>query len=176
MMHMSRREFVYSLAALASAPPVSLSAKAQQSDAPQGDPLDGPEMEILNLICEQIVPKDEFPGARELGVGVFIKRLLKEAHPDWIKVYRSGLHSTEKSSINLYQKPFSEISFEQQTLLLKRMEQGDLSLTDWGAFPAEEFFAMVSSHTIQGFYSHPRWGGNRDRKAWAMIDYDDWWV
>jgi gluconate 2-dehydrogenase gamma chain len=175
-MQLNRREFVYSLAALTSAPPLTFSVKAQQSGKPQGDPLSDREMEILNSICEQIVPKDEFPGAGELGVGIFISRLLKEAHPDWIKVYRSGLRSTEKSSVKLYQKPFLELNLEEQTLLLKRMEKGDLALTDWGAFPPGEFFAMVSSHTIQGFYGHPRWGGNRGRKAWAMIDYDDWWV
>ena len=175
-MRLDRREFVFSLAALASAPPLSLSANAQPSSTVQESPLTEGEMEILTALCEQMVPKDEFPGARELGVGVFISRLLREAHPDWVTIYRSGLRSTEKSSLKLYKKSFIEIDFEQQKLLLERMAKGDLALVDWGAVPPEEFFSMVRSHSIQGFYSHPRWGGNRDKQAWAMIDYDDWWV
>lgn len=176
MMRLDRREFVFSLAALASAPPLSLSANAQPSSTVQEGPLTEGEMEILTALCEQIVPKDEFPGARELGVGEFISRLLREAHPDWITIYHSGLRSTEQSSLKSYKKSFLEIDFEQRKLLLERMANGDLPLVDWGAVTPEEFFSMVSSHTMQGFYSHPRWGGNRDKKAWAMIDYDDWWV
>jgi len=25
-------------------------------------------------------------------------------------------------------------------------------------------------------YSHPKWGGNKDKLAWKMIGYEDWWV
>jgi gluconate 2-dehydrogenase gamma chain len=173
---MDRREFIYSLAALASAPPTCLLGKSRQTGAIQAGPLIETEKEALAEICEQIVPQDEFPGAKELGVDEFISRLLTEAHPDWLIVYRSGLRSTDRSSRAVFQRPFSQISFEERTQLLERMSKGDLDLVDWGAFPPEEFFAMVRSHSIQGYYSHPRWGGNRDKKAWAMLDYDDWWV
>lgn len=175
-MRLDRREFVFSLTALASAPPLSLFARKQDEGTAETGPLTDDEMETLTAICEQIIPEDDFPGARELGVGIFISRLLKEAHPDWISVYHSGLRSTDNSSLKHYKKPFTEIPFDQQTTLLQRMEQGDLELVDWGAVPPEEFFSMVRSHAVQGFYSHPRWGGNRDKKAWEMIGYDDWWV
>ena len=175
-LHMNRREFTFSLAALVSAPPESLSGTSQHTAEIQAGRLTEAEKTVLAEIGEQIVPRDDFPGAKDLGVHEFIDRLLAEAHPEWLIIYRSGLRSTDESSLAIFKKPFCELNFDPQTQLLERMSKGDLDLNEWGAFPPEEFFAMVRSHTIQGYYGHPRWGGNRDKQAWAMIGYEDWWV
>jgi len=164
---MKRREFAYSLAALALAPPnILLRAGGGQQGSAKG--LTDDEKKTLGEICERIVPKDEYPGAKELGVVVFIDRLLQEAHPEWISVYRAGLHSIDQSSREIHGAGFAELKAEQQTALLERMERGDP--------PAAEFFRMVRTHTMEGCYSHPKWGGNRDKAAWKMISYDDFWA
>ncbi|MEW5979719.1 MAG: gluconate 2-dehydrogenase subunit 3 family protein [Acidobacteriota bacterium] len=174
-MEATRREFVYSFAALSLLPPAFLGLSRTSNPSEEAS-LTHREKEILGHFCEQIIPKDGFPGAREAGVVDFLDRVLREAHPEWVKVYRSGLQATEESSQNLYSKPFTEIEFSQQTQLLERMEAGKLPRTTWGALPPEEFFAMIRSHTMQGYYSHPKWGGNRNKAAWEMIGYNDWWV
>lgn len=175
-MQWDRREFVFSLAALALAPPRRLlgsSNRNMQESAPALTPV---EKELLGHICEQIVPTDEFPGARELGVVEFIDRVLKEAHPEWLEVYRAGLRSTDLTSRELHERSFSELTPDQQIELLQRMERTDLPPASWSAPAQSDFFSMVRSHTFQGYYSHPTWGGNRDKVSWKMIGYDDWWT
>ncbi len=170
---MRRRDFVFSLAALAAAPPWPLRGESGPADPA---PLTTEEKEILGHIAERIVPEDEYPGARELGVVEFIDRLLKEAHPDWTAAYRTGLRATDKNARRLYGKPFPRLAPEQQDELLRRMEHGEFHITACDGVPCDEFFAMVRSHTMHGCYSHPKWGGNRGKAAWKMIGYDDWWA
>ncbi|UCF35590.1 MAG: gluconate 2-dehydrogenase subunit 3 family protein [Acidobacteriota bacterium] len=176
-MKIDRRDFVFSLAALAVAPPAFLMGHTTQKDpSATGDGLSDTEKKLLGDICEQLIPTDEFPGARELNVVEFIDRMLTEAHPDWIVVYRSGLKSTELCSQELHGKRFSELEWDQQTQFLTKMQRGDLPWLLWNGLECGEFFGMVLSHTMHGYYSHPKWGGNRDKLAWKMIGYDDWWV
>ncbi len=172
---LNRREFVYSLSALAFAPPARLLA-AQGTGESGAVELSDAEKRTLGHLCEQIIPKDEYPGALELGVVNFIDRLLKEAHPDWLAVYRTGLHSTDASAQAEHAKPFAELDPAQQIELMKKMERGQLPGLEWYGLPSGEFFQMVLSHTMQGYYGHPQWGGNRNKESWKMIGYDDFWA
>ncbi len=173
---MERRGFVYSLAALALAPPVPLFGKVLEQKPASVRPLTEDEKELLGHICEQIVPADAYPGARELGAVHFIDRMLKEAHPDWVVVYRVGLRSTNISSRKLYGQRFADLDSPTQAALLKKMQRNDLDITDWAGLESGVFFGLVRAHTMHGCYSHPKWGGNRAKAAWKMIGYDDWWA
>ncbi len=173
---LNRREFVYSLSALSVAPPIALLASAGRAIAATAPDLTEAEKRTLGDVCQQLIPADEYPGARESGVVNFIDRLLKEAHPDWIVVYQSGLKSTDLSSEDMHGGKFSELSSSQQIEVLKKMERGELSNQLWFSIPSGEFFSMVLSHTMQSFYGHPKWGGNRNKEAWKMIGYDDFWA
>jgi gluconate 2-dehydrogenase gamma chain len=35
---------------------------------------------------------------------------------------------------------------------------------------SEDFFSLILSHTMQGFYGDPRHGGNRGRASWKMLN------
>jgi hypothetical protein len=87
---------------------------------------------------------------------------LREGHADWTGIYRAGFRSTEASSRSVYLKAFLELSFEEQTRLLERMQTGDLPKADWPSVAAKDFFRMIRDHTLQGAYSHPKYGGNRN--------------
>jgi len=172
---LSRRGFIFLLSALPFAPKAGL----DQSVAASGDQnhaFDDVDRRVLGSVCEQIFPKDEFPGAIELGVPGFIERCLREGHADWTGIYRAGFRSTEASSRSTYAKEFLELSFDEQTRLLERMQTGDLPKTDWPSVAAKDFFRMLRDHTLQGAYSHPKYGGNRNKAAWDMIGYYDFWV
>ena len=36
-----------------------------------------------------------------------------------------------------------------------------------------EFFNLVRSHTLEGYYGAPRHGGNRDAVSWRMLGMDE---
>jgi gluconate 2-dehydrogenase gamma chain len=35
----------------------------------------------------------------------------------------------------------------------------------------QRFFGMVVRHAMQGYYSHPKYGGNKDGASWKMLKY-----
>jgi len=167
----TRRQFVFALGALAWRPP----AAVRSAGPVQTEPWTATERAVLDALCEQIFPKDEYAGARELGVVAFLETTLLKAHPEWLASYRAGLQSAEKSSLELYQQGVAQISAEQQTRLVSMMEADKLPAALWTGPSASVFFAMMRDHTLQGVYSHPRYGGNRGKQAWKMIGYDDRW-
>jgi gluconate 2-dehydrogenase gamma chain len=171
-----RRGFLFSLCALVSAPPVGLLNAHPADSAKIAGPFTPEEEHTLEAICEQIFPEDEFPGAKTLGVPAFIKETLIKSQPLWMKAYRAGLQALRETSYSTYSRPFEAIEFDEQTRLLSNMAEGKLTGPQWGNVSCREFFWMMRDHTLQGAFSHPRYGGNKDKAAWKMIGYDDWWA
>ena len=59
------------------------------------------EVRTLEAICEQIVPADADPGARQAGVVFFIDRQLMGFHRTFREAYRFGLAGIEETSRKL---------------------------------------------------------------------------
>jgi hypothetical protein len=175
-MEVDRREFLYLLSALSIAPPSSLVATPSKSPQPPRKGFDPVEKELLGNLCEQIFPKDDFPGAKELGAVNFLENVLGQAHPEWWIPYHAGLRATDQASHALFQKSFNQLTFEEQTRLLQKMEKGELPIVSWKEVQPASFFQLIRDHTLQAVFSHPKYGGNKDKAAWKMIGYDDWWT
>ena len=60
------------------------------------------------------------------------------------------------------------MSPEQQDAYLARLETGG---KDLGGVPSKVFFEHLRECTIEGFFSDPVYGGNRDMVAWRMIGF-----
>lgn len=63
---------------------------------------------------------------------------------------------------------FDLLSHDEQEALLKEMEQGSLLLPD---VPIQEFFSMLLDNTMEGFFSDPIHGGNRDKVGWRLVGF-----
>jgi gluconate 2-dehydrogenase gamma chain len=63
---------------------------------------------------------------------------------------------------------FDLLSHDEQEALLKEMEQGSLPLPD---VPIQEFFSMLLTNTMEGFFSDPIYGGNRDKVGWRLVGF-----
>ncbi len=172
-MPVSRRGFVFLLSALPFVPPATV---VRSVSAESRGEFDEQDRRFLEGLCEQIFPRDDFPGAIELGVPDFIERCLEAGHPDWKAIYRAGFRSTDLSARSVFGRGFLEISFDEQTQILVRMENSQLPEAHWKDVTASNFFRMIRDHTMQGAYSHPKYGGNRGKAAWDMIGYYDFWV
>jgi gluconate 2-dehydrogenase gamma chain len=75
-------------------------------------------------------------------------------------------------------KTFKEISTAEQDTVLKGLEAGTIALS---GVDGKAFFAMFLQNTIEGYFSDPIYGGNKDMAAWKMIgfpgahyDYREW--
>jgi hypothetical protein len=175
-MENTRREFIYWLSLMATLPPEGLLASPSGETSKKAAQFETAERELLGDLCEQIFPQDEFPGARELGAVHFLENILTQAHPEWWAVYHKGLRAVDHSSRILHNRGFHQLAFAEQTRLMQQMEKGILPAEAWKEIQPAPFFSMIRDHTTQAVFSHPKYGGNKDRAAWNMIGYDDWWV
>jgi len=132
----------------------------------------GEEVECLGCICEQFIPADDFPGAREAGVVNFIDKLLYQRFPELTEPYKNGLQSLEMFCEAIYRKTFAQLGWDTQHLVLTQMEQGELSPSFWEKVSQKEFFNMALRNTMQGFYGSPRHGGNKNYASFRMMRLD----
>jgi gluconate 2-dehydrogenase gamma chain len=116
------------------------------------------EARTVNAICEQIIPADKDAGAAQAGVVNFIDLQLTRPYKKHQSAYRKGVAGVDAASRKRFGKPFAELAFERQTELLAEVENND-----------NEFFDLIRTHTMQGFYGDPRHGGNRGDVSWKML-------
>jgi len=116
------------------------------------------EARTVDAICEQIIPSDKDPGARQAGVVHFLDLQLTRHYRKHQEAYRKGITGVESASRDRFGKGFAELSGEQQIELLKQVSTQDAG-----------FFSLIRTHTMQGFYGDPRHGGNRGEVSWKML-------
>ena len=64
--------------------------------------------------------------------------------------------------------PFVKMPAAEQDAYLHSLEAGSKNL---GGVPSNVFFATLWECTVEGFFSDPVYGGNRDMVAWRMIGF-----
>jgi len=116
------------------------------------------EARTVDAICEQIIPADLTPGARQAQVVNYIDIQLTRAFKKYQQVYREGIAAVDRASREKFGQCFVKLSADQQVAVLKHVE--DKSKT---------FFTLILTHTRQGFYGDPRHGGNRNMISWKML-------
>jgi gluconate 2-dehydrogenase gamma chain len=127
------------------------------------------EVETLEALVDRIIPSDEHgPGAREARAAHYIDRSLASDNASSRHSYAIGLTAINDHARNQQGKPFHQLSSDVQDEILAAVIDGEIS----GFNPSGSgFFGMVRNHTIQGTFSDPYYGGNRDFIGWDMIGY-----
>jgi gluconate 2-dehydrogenase gamma chain len=116
------------------------------------------EARTVEAICEQLIPADRDPGARDAGVVNYIDIQLAKRLRRHRPAYRKGLAVVDAASRAKFGKAFAETTPEQQIEVLTGLEETD-----------KEFFELILTHTRQGYYGDPRHGGNRNMTSWKML-------
>lgn len=122
--------------------------------------------------CEQIIPKDESPGATDAGVIYYIDRQLNRVFHYDQETYRNGIKNLQNYCKNISSKTFESLVPVEQIKIMKLMESNQLKETDWPGNKPAEFFELVRSHTMQGFYGSPIHGGNKNYMSFEMLRID----
>jgi len=127
---------------------------------------------ILRSLMNRIIPQDDFPDAWEAGVGDYLAHQFeRDLHSlrSQVETYQLGLEALEEESQAFAGKGFTELDASTQDALLNRIETGQVA-SPWSLDPTG-FFHMVIEHVMEGYYSDPGNGGNRDSVAWRMIGF-----
>jgi gluconate 2-dehydrogenase gamma chain len=107
------------------------------------------------------------PGAREAGAVYYVDRALAGAYRIHQETYRRGLASVDRAARALYGAPMTLLSGDQQDALLAAMEGNTAP-----EFPnAALFFELCLTHTMEGVFSDPVHGGNRNFAGWNVVGY-----
>jgi len=126
----------------------------------------------LISIAEQFIPTDEDPGASDAQVVNFFDKQLLGYYTRHQETYRKGLKCLDSSAVKIFQKPFEDLGWDQQTRFMVSMEDGSLSEEDWEGINQKSFFRLMLEHTMQGFYGSPRHGGNCNYVSYKMMKID----
>lgn len=190
-----RRHLLQSMAlavpAMALAPPMARPAAAQAA-AEEWKVLKPDEVSLLQPILSRLVPADDLgPGAREAGVANFIDRQLTTAwasgdqfyaqepfqagtptqgyqdHRSPAQMLREGLARFGEVVAQRGTK-FEDLSPEEQDRTLSQLEKGELDLSP---VPGPLFFQTLLDVTMEGFFSDPIYGGNRDLAGWKLVGF-----
>jgi gluconate 2-dehydrogenase gamma chain len=151
--------------------------------------LSAAEVAFVDAAVARLIPGDELgPGAKEAGVTYFIDQQLFGGWGTMAKMYRQGPHA-EGTPQQGYQspltpqeifrvaireinhrlgKPFEKLAAKEQDEVLKNLEEGKLALE---SVPSRFFFNMLLDSTIEGFFSDPIYGGNRDKVGWKLVGF-----
>ncbi|MBY7144689.1 gluconate 2-dehydrogenase subunit 3 family protein [Virgibacillus sp. NKC19-3] len=152
------------------------------------------DFQTLAAATERIYPENENgPGAIELGVPYFIDKQLagfwgsnsrdytkgpfdpkaSDTHGFQSKLNRGemflvGLRRMQEVSQEQHEEEFFDLDGEAQDDILVSFESGDVGVT---GMRSETFFELLRQTTIEGVYSDPAYGGNKDMQGWEMMEY-----
>lgn len=148
---------------------------------------------ITQAAAERIYPADENgPGAADLGVAYFIDHQLagdwgfnarEYMQPPFFvgektqgyqgrlrrrEIFYIGLREMQNYSYATYGKSFVELTPEEQDEVLTAFQDDKVNIT---TISASGFFNMLRSAVLEGVYSDPMYGGNKNMQGWLMRKY-----
>ena len=151
------------------------------------------EAAFVTAAIDTLIPADELtPSGSACGVATFIDRQLAGAYGSGARLYRdgpflkgkpehgyqlaltprdcfrAGIAATNDWIRKRQGKDFDRLGEAEREAALKEMEQGK---AEFPGFSSKDFFEALLTITMEGFFSDPIYGGNRDMASWKMIGY-----
>jgi gluconate 2-dehydrogenase gamma chain len=113
--------------------------------------------------CERILPRDEDPGAIDLGVPAYIDQALATDQARWAARFRAGLGALDREARRRSGKSYTEAPVAVQNNILD----------DWkdGSPEQAEMVRRLMTFTLEGAFGDPSHGGNRDARGWQLIGF-----
>jgi hypothetical protein len=149
----SRRQLIQSAAFV---PLAALVSSAQQSSQTALTPA---QMKTLVAFIDRLIPSDELgPGAVESGAQIYIDRALAGPNASEKDTFVQGLESVDAYARRVHGAPLAELSAEKRDQVLNEMIENP-------------FFMRARILTLEGMFSDPYYGGNKNFAGWDLIRY-----
>jgi Gluconate 2-dehydrogenase subunit 3 len=151
----SRRALIQSAAFV---PLAALTLSAQQATAPK-PALTPTQMKTLEAFIDRLIPSDDLgPGAVEAGAQIYIDRVLAGPNANEKAAFVQGLEAVDAAAKRVHGAAFAELSVEQRDQMLNEMI-------------GTPFFNRARRLTLEGMFSDPYYGGNKNFAGWDLIRY-----
>jgi gluconate 2-dehydrogenase gamma chain len=125
---------------------------------------------IVAAFAERLMPgAPGKPGAREAGVLNYIDLALAGAYAELQDFYRRGLAALDDYCRTTRKASFAELRPAQQDQVIRALEDGTAAGFTWPT--AQEFFTTLRTHTMEGMFADPVYGGNKDFAGWRLVGF-----
>ena len=146
--------------------PLEMRQAAHAADAPSV--LSAELLAILDAFADRIIPSDQNgPGARAAGAAIYIDRSLGDWNADELGTLSVGLHALDALARRRFSAGFATLPDARKDELLTVMEAGQAE--DFAN--AQQIFNRLHRLTLEGTFSDPYYGGNRNFIGWDLIGY-----
>jgi gluconate 2-dehydrogenase gamma chain len=167
---------------------------AAASVAPGYEFLNLEEAAFVEALVDHMVPADELtPKGTDIGINVYIDRALAGGwgkgdrlymQGPWklgvpsqgyqlpltpAQLYRAGVEATNAHCRKAHGKPFDGLTEQQREEVLLALSTGKLSFENGP--PASVFWTTLYQSVMQGMFSDPIHGGNRNKAGWRLIGF-----
>ena len=124
----------------------------------------------VSAFAERLMPSAPGkPGATDADVLNYIDLALAGAYADLQYFYRRGLAQLDDHCAQSYGKPFRKLGAEQQDETIGALEAGKASAFVWPS--AAAFFNTLRTHTLEGMFADPVYGGNKNFAGWRLVGF-----
>ena len=124
----------------------------------------------IAAFTERIMPSAPGkPGARDADVLNYIDLALAGAYAELQDFYRRGLASLDAYCRGTYKESFVHLTPERQDEVLTALEEGKASGFTYPT--SREFFSILRTHTMEGMFADPLYGGNKDFTGWRLVGF-----
>jgi gluconate 2-dehydrogenase gamma chain len=152
------------------------------------------EAAFVEALVDHMIPADEFtPKGTDLGLNVYIDRALAGgwgkgerlyAQGPWKKgvpsqgyqlplvpadLYRAGIGATNVHCRKAYGKGFDRLDAKQREEVLVGLSTGNVTFDS--GLPVRDFWTVLYQTVMEGMFSDPIYGGNRNKAGWRMIGF-----
>ena len=146
------------------------SAHQHSSGSEHGAFFNHDDANTIAAFTERLMPgSPDMPGASEAGVLNYIDLALSGAYADLQDFYRRGLAQLDAYCRKTYNGPFQRLSAAQQDEVIAALEEGKATGFTWPT--AMEFFNTIRTHTMEGMFADPLYGGNKDFAGWRLVGF-----
>ena len=135
------------------------------------------QYKTVDMLFSALIPTDfvrNIPGAKEAGAANYLDYLLGTGGyyeiKDWKVNYPNWISTLDAYSKQKFGKPIHDLDLTDITSILELLESGncDIELTKDNQ---KKMFSTLWRHCIQGCFSDPKWGGNKDKIMWKWYGY-----
>jgi gluconate 2-dehydrogenase gamma chain len=124
----------------------------------------------IAAFTERLMPSaPDKPGARDADVLNYIDLALAGAYAELQDFYRRGLAQLEAYCRSSHKEPFVRLNPEQQDEVITALEND--KATGFTYPTAREFFNTLRTHTMEGMFADPLYGGNKDFAGWRLVGF-----
>jgi len=152
------------------------------------------EQAFIEAVVDHMVPADELsPKGTDIGINIYIDRALaggwgkgerlymqgpwKQGAPSQgyqlpltpAELYRAGIKAANAQCVKAYGRPFDRIAENQRQEFLVALQAGKVVFE--GGPPSRVFFATLYQNVMEGMFSDPIHGGNRNKAGWKLIGF-----